>query len=86
MSSLVLYATYMSDASVLRRHQRVIDGLRFLALHPRSGADEIRPGEDGLRYRKWLVDHFKIIYKIVGVEIRVSDIFDGRQDPRKVRG
>ncbi len=88
MSSLELYATYMSDASVKRRRQRVMDGLRFLALHPRSGsyAEEIRPGEDGLRYRKWVVDHFKIIYKIVGEEIRVSDNFDGRQDPRKMKG
>ena len=86
--SLELYATYMSDTSVLRRRQRVIEGLRFLALNPRSGpyADEIRPGDDGLRYRKLLVDHFKIIYKIVGDELWVSDIFDGRQDPRKMKG
>lgn len=88
MSSLELYATYMSDVSVMRRRQRVMDALRFLSSHPRSGpyADEIRPGEDGQRYRTWLVDHFKIIYKIVGEEIRVSDMFDGRQDPRKMKG
>ena len=78
----------MSDTSVLRRRQRVIDGLSFLATHPRAGpyADEIKPGEDGIRYRKWLVDHFKIIYKIVSDELWVSDIFDGRQDPSKMRG
>ena len=31
-------------------------------------------------------EHYKIIYRVVGEYIYVTDIFDSRQDPDKMKG
>ena len=86
--TLLLYSSYMSDRSLDRIQLRIDKMLVYLTKNPRFGpyADGVAPGKDGVRYRKVTVGKIKIIYKIVGDRIKVSDIFDARQDPRKMRG
>lgn len=33
-----------------------------------------------------VVGNYKVIYRIHELEIRVTDVFDARQDPRKMKG
>jgi plasmid stabilization system protein ParE len=62
----------------------VIDGAHFLLAHPKAGQVEVRLA-NGREYRRWVIGHFKIIYRIDGDRIIVTDIFDSRQDPRNIR-
>ena len=36
-------------------------------------------------YRRWVVGHVKIVYRVTRTSSRVSDFFDGRQDPSKMK-
>lgn len=77
----------MQDADVLKKEEvidDVIDGAQYLLSHPRAGQLEVRRS-DGVDYRRWVVRHFKIIYRIDGDRVLVTDIFDSRQDPMRVR-
>lgn len=38
----------------------------------------------GEEYRRALSLHFKIVYKVIGRQIAVLDVFDSRQDPNKL--
>lgn len=40
----------------------------------------------GLGHRRLIESHYKIIYRVVGEYIYVTDIFDSRQDPEKMKG
>ena len=37
-------------------------------------------------YRRLVVGNFKIIYRIEGEVIYVTDTFDARQDPKRMQG
>jgi hypothetical protein len=37
-------------------------------------------------HRRLVESHYKIIYRVVGEYIYVTDIFDSRQDPDKMKG
>ena len=57
-----------------------------LVKYPRAG--QVEPLMEGMRfeYRRLVVGNFKIIYRIDGEWIRITDIFDTRQDPKRMRG
>ena len=40
----------------------------------------------GLGHRRLIESHYKIIYRVVGEYIYITDIFDSRQDPDKMKG
>jgi len=57
-----------------------------LLSHPRSGQVEPLMGHLRHEYRRVVAGCFKIIYRIQGEVILVTDIFDSRQDPDRMRG
>jgi len=40
----------------------------------------------GMNHRRTIEGHFKIIYRVEGENIYVTDFFDSRQDPAKMKG
>jgi len=40
----------------------------------------------GLGHRRLIEGNYKIIYRVQGYQIFITDIFDSRQDPSKMRG
>jgi hypothetical protein len=40
----------------------------------------------GMNHRRTIEGHFKIIYRVEGETIYVTDFFDSRQDPAKMKG
>lgn len=78
----------LQRASATKRAEvidRVLDELGQLLQHP--GAGQIEPWLEGAthEYRRLVVGRFKVIYRIDGNRILVTDIFDTRQDPRRMR-
>lgn len=86
--SLSIYRTYMTRREVAKRVAEVKTILRYIGDHPGYGAyeDLLAIPEDGIRYRRAIAGKFKIIYRVVRGTIQVSDIFDARQHPRRMRG
>ncbi|MFT3884083.1 MAG: type II toxin-antitoxin system RelE/ParE family toxin [Flavobacteriales bacterium] len=60
--------------------------IRWLKDHPGAGQFEPELEWANAGHRRIIVRDFKIIYRIDGDTIVVNDIFDSRQDPRKMKG
>lgn len=80
------WAEHNSDKKVQGRVDELLDEAIWLSHWPGAGAQEVFMQHRGKQYHKWTVRRVKIVYYIEGEELRVSDFFDGRQDPQKMRG
>lgn len=65
---------------------RILEAVALLAQYPRGGQVEPWLEHKGLGHRRAVVGNYKVIYRIHEQEIRVTDVFDARQDPRKMKG
>lgn len=88
LRTLFFYSAEWSDVALAKLDRELNAQLKFLADHPMTGAyeDLVSIGKDGIRYRRLIVWHLKVVYKVVRNEIHVTDIFDSRQDPRRMKG
>ena len=75
----------MTPREVSKRANEVQTALRYLKDNPGWGAFEELVHVSGRRHRRAVVGHIKIIYYQTGKTIRVTDIFDSRQDPEKMK-
>ncbi len=66
--------------------EKVIRGTDRLLDFPKAGQVETLMDSRPFEYRRLVVGNFKIIYRIDGEMIYVTDIFDARQDPQRMRG
>jgi len=60
-----------------------IESLGSTALH---GQIEPSLSSEGKGHRRLVEGHFKIIYRLEGDMVYVTDIFDSRQNPHKMKG
>jgi len=65
---------------------RILDKADTLVSHPLKGQKEPFLAHLGLGHRRLVESHYKIIYRVLGDCIYVTDIFDSRQDPDKMKG
>ena len=63
----------------------ILNGADTLLLHPLQGQEEQLLEHLGLGHRRIVVSHYKIIYRIIEDYIYITDIFDSRQDPYKMK-
>jgi toxin ParE1/3/4 len=56
----------------------------LLKEHPNLGAIEDNLAELGLGHRFLVERNYKIIYRLEGQFVLITDVFDTRQDPRKL--
>ncbi|MBK6892467.1 MAG: type II toxin-antitoxin system RelE/ParE family toxin [Flavobacteriales bacterium] len=77
---------YMTAREARKVNAEVRKALRYLEGHPVWGATEDLMGGSRYRYRRIIVGHIKIIYRVGRTIIHVTDIFDSRQDPGKMKG
>lgn len=78
------YATEASERVADRITRKIVDDIDWLMDHPRGGQYEPLLDHLGLGHRRKVSGNYKIIYRIIGDLIFVSDIFDARQDPEKM--
>jgi toxin ParE1/3/4 len=78
------YAEEAGERVADRITKKIIDDIDWLVDHPRGGQYETLLDHLELDHRRLVSGNYKIIYRIIGDELFVSDIFDARQDPEKM--
>lgn len=84
--SLDFLSPKVSPQSILSIRDRILNKADTLIAHPRSGKIEEYLEHLGLNHRRIIESHYKIIYRIEEQTIYITDIFDSRQSPDKMKG
>ncbi len=64
----------------------ILDAADTLLSQPLQGQEEPYLVHLGLGHRRLVIRHYKIIYRIIEEHIYITDIFDSRQAPDKMKG
>ncbi len=83
---LNLIAPKVPHEKLIEIRDIILDETEKLLAHPLQGQEEPFLKHLGLGHRRLVVSHFKIIYRVAGEYIYITDIFDSRQDPDKMKG
>ena len=83
---LEFIAPNVSHEKLMDIRDRILNKADTLLLHPLQGQKEPFLEHLGLGHRRLVESHFKIIYRISGEHIYITDIFDSRQDADKMKG
>ncbi len=65
---------------------KILEAILLLTQFPHGGQVEPWLEHKGLGHRRFVVGNYKVVYRIQKKEIRITDVFDARQDPRKMKG
>jgi plasmid stabilization system protein ParE len=84
--ALDFIAPKVSHEKLLEIRDEILDGADTLLLHQFQGQEDPFLEHLGLGHRRIVVSHYKIIYRIIEEYIYITDIFDSRQDPDKMKG
>lgn len=63
----------------------ILNGAKSLQPNPFKGQKEPFLGHYDLEYRRVIIQHIKVIYRIEKETIIIVDIFDSRQSPDKMK-
>ena len=66
--------------------QKILDKADLLLVNPKLGQEDEYFDKLLLQHRRLIVGNYKIIYLIEEDTIYIVDIFDTRQDPKKMNG
>lgn len=78
-----------ADSSIERADKAIanlFDKVDTLLEHPLRGAPESTLAKKGKGHRGLLVGRYKIVYYVHEGEIRITDFFDTKQHPSRMRG
>lgn len=70
---------------LLEIRTQILDKADSLLLQPSQGQEEPYLEHLKLKHRRLIEGNYKIIYRIVGETIYITDIFDTRQEPLKMK-
>ena len=84
--TLEFIALSVSQEKLIEIRNRILDRADTLLKQPLIGQKEPFLDHLGLGHRRLIEGHCKIIYKVVSDCIYITDIFDSRQDPEKMKG
>jgi toxin ParE1/3/4 len=84
--TLEFLSAEVSHKKLIEIRNRILDSADTLLLQPFKGQKEPFLDHLGLGHRRLIEGHCKIIYKVEGEYIYITDIFDSRQDPNKMKG
>ena len=81
------FITYkVTSEKLIEIRDKILDTADTLLLQPLQGQKEPYLEFLGLDHRRIIVSHYKIIYRVTGEFIYITDIFDSRQAPDKMNG
>lgn len=75
-----------SDRIADRTVANILEGVALLKQYPRGGQVEPWLEHKELGHRRVVIGNYKVIYRIHVSEIRITDVFDARQDPGRMKG
>lgn len=64
----------------------LMEKTKQLLADPLRGFPETKLAQLGLGHRSLLLGRFKVIYYVSGEEVRITDFFDTKQHPSRMRG
>ncbi len=79
-------ALNVDEEKLIEIRNEILDAADTLLLQPLLGQTELCLEHLKLGHRRLVVGHYKIIYKLFDETIYITDIFDSRQDPDKMKG
>jgi len=85
-AALNLIAPKVPYEKLIEIRDEILDEADKLLVNPLQGQKEPFLEHLGLGHRRLVVSHYKIIYIIRDEYIYITDIFDSRQDPEKMKG
>jgi len=85
-SKFLLEKQGMPLEKVLELRAKLLDRADGLVSYPEGGQLEEYLAHLNKNHRRLIEGNFKIIYRIEGEIIYVTDFFDTRQDPEKMKG
>jgi len=84
--ALNFIAHKVSYEKLIEIRNEILDAADTLLLQPFQGQTEPYLEDLNLGHRRLIVSHYKIIYRVTAEAIYITDIFDSRQDPAKMKG
>jgi plasmid stabilization system protein ParE len=89
LDSLRTIYLYYKEKATVRIAQNIKNSIlystRQLANHPLSGSKEVYLSDLGEGHRSMICGNYKITYKHQNKRIYITDIFDSRQNPVKLK-
>jgi plasmid stabilization system protein ParE len=84
--ALEFIAPKVSYEKLVEIRDQILDTADTLLYQPLKGQSEAYLEHLQLGHRRLVEGHYKIIYRVIGEYIYITDIFDSRQDPDKMKG
>ncbi len=84
--ALSLISDDAPESKLMEIRDNILNRADTLLSNPKIGQREEYLRHLGLKHRRIVESHYKIIYRIAGEYIYITDIFDTRQDPAKMKG
>jgi plasmid stabilization system protein ParE len=84
--ALSIIAPKVTNDKLIEIRNEILDAADTLLLQPQQGQKEPFLEHLGLGHRHLVIGHYKIIYRVIKESIYITDIFDSRQDPDKMKG
>jgi len=84
--ALEFIANEVSDKKLMEIRDDILNTAESLIDNPFIGQKEIYLEHLGLGHRRIVSGNYKIIYRVEKPYIYITDIFDTRQDPGKMKG
>ena len=81
-----LYRQGLTEEKIAEIIDQVFERAESLINFPFSGQTEPMLSSQRKDYRRLTISHYKIIYFIEQETVFITDIFDSRQDPNKMKG
>ncbi|MFP4557844.1 MAG: type II toxin-antitoxin system RelE/ParE family toxin [Bacteroidales bacterium] len=79
-------APKVSHEKLIEIRDKILDAADKLLEQPFAGQREYLLDHLELGHRRLVEGHYKIIYRVADEYIFITDIFDSRQDPVKMKG
>ncbi len=82
-----IYAYYSQKGNkkfAIKIREGIISKTKNLKQFPLLGQEEPALADLNLGHRYLVEGNFKIIYRVIGNEVWITDLFDTRQDPSKI--
>ena len=76
----------VSYDKLLEIRTQILDKADTLLLHPHQKQTEPYLMHLKLKHHRLVQENYKIIYRIIDKIIYITDIFDSRQEPKKMKG
>ena len=84
----VVFDFYVENADSKIAHKirrQILGATKQLVSHPESGQIEPHLLNSKNQYRYLVIGHWKVIYRISENQIVINDLFDARQNPRRLK-